>query len=158
MADVDRLAHRFDGDSVSRTLDLVGVRWTMLILREAFFGVRRYGQFAANLGIPRPTLSNRLAKLVEYGLLERVAYGGGPVRKDFEYRLTAAGRDLFPAIVVLMRWGDIHLAGPKGAPIVLTHESCGNLTQPRLTCEHCGEEVDAHNVRPDPGPSFVSGT
>jgi DNA-binding HxlR family transcriptional regulator len=73
MADVDRLAHRFDGDSVSRALDLVGERWTMLILREAFFGVRRYGQFAGNLGIPRPTLSNRLAKLVEYGLLQRVA-------------------------------------------------------------------------------------
>jgi len=155
MADVDRLAHRFDGDSVSRTLDLVGERWTMLILREALFGVRRYGQFAANLGIPRPTLSNRLAKLVECRLLERVAYGGGPVRQDFEYRLTAAGRDLFPAIVVLMRWGDTHLAGQKGAPIVLTHESCGNLTQPRLTCEHCGEEIDAHNVRPDPGPSFI---
>jgi DNA-binding HxlR family transcriptional regulator len=157
VADTDRLAHRFDGDSVSRALDLVGERWTMLILREAFFGVRRYGQFASNLGIPRPTLSSRLAKLVEYGLLDRVPYGGGPVRQDFEYRLTAAGRDLFPAIVVLMRWGDTHLAGPQGAPIVLTHESCGNLTQPRLTCEHCGEEITAHNVHPDPGPSFVGG-
>jgi hypothetical protein len=102
-------------------------------------------------------LSSRLAKLVEYGLLDRVPYGGGPVRQDFEYRLTDAGRDLFPAIVVLMRWGDTHLAGPQGAPIVLTHESCGNLTQPRLTCDHCGEEIDAHNVRSDPGPSFIAG-
>jgi DNA-binding HxlR family transcriptional regulator len=147
------LSHRFDGDSVSRTLNLIGERWTMLILRETFFGVRRYGQFASNLGIPRPTLSLRLRKLVDEGLLDRVAYATGPDR--YEYRLTPAGRELFSAIVVLMRWGDEHLAGPDGPPIVLTHTTCGKVTHPHLTCDVCGEEITAGNVTPSRGPGFV---
>ena len=150
------LDHRFEHDSARRALDLVGERWTMLILREAFFGVRRYGQLAENLKIPRPTLSNRLAKLVAVGLLDRVPYSAGPVRQEFEYRLTEAGRDLFPAIVVLMRWGDTYLAGSEGPPIVLTHETCGQPTKPRLTCDRCGEKIDVHNVRPHPGPAFAA--
>jgi DNA-binding HxlR family transcriptional regulator len=102
------LSHRLQADSAGRALSLVGERWTMLILREAFFGVRRYGQFARNLGIPRPTLSLRLRKLVDAGLLERVPYSTGTDR--YEYRLTQAGRDLFPAVIALMRWGDKYLA------------------------------------------------
>src|SRR5436190_22337190 len=101
------LTHRFEADSVSRALELVGEKWTLLILREAFFGVRRYGQLARNLGMPRPTLSARLRTLVDAGLLERDGQ---------EYRLTRAGIDLFPSIVPLMRWGDEHLAGPEGPP------------------------------------------
>src|ERR1700680_3699993 len=96
------LSHRFDGESVGRTLALVGERWTLLILREAFFGVRRFGALARNLNIPRPTLSARLRTLVDAGLLERVPYAHDPDR--YEYRLTDAGRDLFPALVALMRW------------------------------------------------------
>jgi DNA-binding HxlR family transcriptional regulator len=108
------VAHPLDpqSDSAGRALSLVGERWTMLILREAFFGVRRYGQFARNLGIPRPTLSLRLRKLVDAGLLDRVPYSTDPER--YEYRLTQAGRDLFPAVIALMRWGDKYLAGPDG--------------------------------------------
>jgi DNA-binding HxlR family transcriptional regulator len=83
------LSHRFEADSVSRALALVGEKWTMLILREAFFGVRRYGQLARNLGIPRPTLSTRLRTLVDAGLLERVRYATEP--DLYEYRLTGAG-------------------------------------------------------------------
>src|SRR5438093_10110902 len=101
------LSHRFDADSVSRTLAFVGEKWTMLILREAFFGVRRYGQLVRNLGIPRPTLSARLRTLVDAGLLKRVRYATEPDR--YEYRLTRAGIDLFPSIITLMRWGDAHL-------------------------------------------------
>ena len=95
MGAADDLSHRFDGESVGRTLGLVGERWTLLILREAFFGVRRFGQLARNLGIPRPTLSARLRTLVDAGLLARVPYARDPDRH--EYRLTDAGRDLFPA-------------------------------------------------------------
>src|SRR5437870_7668247 len=113
MAQMDHLSHRFEGESVGRTLGLVGERWTLLILREAFFGVRRYGQLARNLGIPRPTLSARLRTLVDAGLLERVPYATEPDRH--EYRLTRAGIDLFPSIVALMRWGGPHRAGPAGA-------------------------------------------
>ena len=148
------LSHRFDGESVGRALTLLGERWTMLIMGEAFFGVRRFGQFARNLNIPRPTLSSRLRTLVDAGLLERVPYARDPDRH--EYRLTDAGRDLFPAIVALMRWGDAHLAGPEGPPIVLRHDTCGEIADPRLTCQHCGEEIDARNVTPEPGPGFRS--
>jgi DNA-binding HxlR family transcriptional regulator len=151
---VDELAHRFQGESVGRALGLVGERWSLLILREAFFGVRRFGQLARNLDIPRPTLSSRLRTLVDAGLLERVAYARDPDRH--EYRLTDPGRDLFGAIVALMRWGDAHLAGPDGPPIVLRHHACGEIADPRLTCHHCGEEIDARNVTPEAGPGFRS--
>jgi DNA-binding HxlR family transcriptional regulator len=146
------LSHRFEAESVGRALELVGERWTLLILREAFFGVRRFGQFARNLTIPRPTLSSRLRMLVDVGLLERVRYSLEPER--YEYRLTDAGRDLFGAIVVLMRWGDEHLPNPNGPPIVLRHDTCGEIAEPRLTCTHCGEEITARNVTPEAGPGF----
>ncbi|HEX4864827.1 MAG TPA: helix-turn-helix domain-containing protein [Acidimicrobiales bacterium] len=152
MESLNDLSHRFDGESVGRSLALVGERWTLLILREAFFGVRRFGQLARNLGIPRPTLSSRLRTLVDAGLLDRVAYSHDPER--CEYRLTPAGLDLFPAIVALMKWGDEYLAGPNGPPIVLRHHTCGHNADPRLTCQHCGEEIDAHTVTPEPGPAF----
>jgi DNA-binding HxlR family transcriptional regulator len=144
------LTHRLEADSVGRTLNLVGERWTMMILRETFFGVRRYGQFARNLGIPRPTLSLRLRKLVDAGLLDRVLYSTGPDRH--EYRLTEAGRDLFPAVIALMRWGDADLAGPEGPPIVLRHETCGNPSHPHFTCDVCGAEINTRNVTSERGP------
>src|ERR1700754_1932734 len=97
------LSHRFEGESVARALDIVGERWSLLILREAFFGVRRFGQLVRNLNIPRPTLAARLRTLVDNDVLERVAYAQDPER--FEYRLTDAGRDLFSAVVILMQWG-----------------------------------------------------
>ena len=152
MALSEDLSHRFEAESVGRALGLVGERWTLLILREAFFGVRRFGQLARNLNIPRPTLSARLRTLVDAGLLERVLYARDPDRH--EYRLTEAGRDLFGAIVALMRWGDEHLPGPEGPPIVLRHNSCGQIADPRLTCHHCGEEIDVRNVTPERGPGF----
>jgi DNA-binding HxlR family transcriptional regulator len=138
-----------EADSVSRTLALVGERWTLLILREAFFGVRRYGEFARNLAIPRPTLSARLKTMVDAGLLDRVLYAWDPDRH--EYRLTTAGRDLFPAVVMLMRWGDVHLAGPEGPPILLRHNECGEVTESYVACGHCGGQVTADAVTPEPG-------
>jgi DNA-binding HxlR family transcriptional regulator len=150
----DELAHRFAGESVGRALELFGEKWTLLIMREAFFGVRRYGQLARNLAIPRPTLSARLRTLVEAGLLERVRYATDPDRH--EYRLTRAGLDLFPAIVTLMHWGDTYRAGPDGPPIVLRHQNCGRPTEAYLACRECGEEINAHNVTPEPGPGFRS--
>jgi len=145
------LSHRFEGESVGRALELVGERWTLLILREAFFGVQRFGQLARNLNIPRPTLSSRLRTLVDVGLLDRVPYSRDPERH--EYRLTEAGRELFGAIVVLMRWGDEHLPNQEGPPIVLRH-NCGEFVDPRLICAHCGDEITARNVTPEAGPGF----
>ncbi|OBK18091.1 winged helix-turn-helix transcriptional regulator [Mycobacterium asiaticum] len=146
------LSHRFQGESVGRALELVGERWTLLILREAFFGVQRFGQLARNLNIPRPTLSTRLRMLVEVGLLDRVPYSQDPER--YEYRLTDAGRELFGAIVVLMHWGDRHLPLPSGPPIVLRHNQCGEIVEPLLVCAHCEQEINARNVTPEAGPGF----
>ena len=147
------LSHRFDADSVGRTLKLVGEKWTLLILREAFFGVRRYGQLVRNLGIPRPTLSARLRTLVDAGLLERTPYATDPDRH--EYRLTRAGIDLFPSIFTLMRWGDDYLAGPEGPPIAMRHHDCGEIADPYLACRSCGGEIDARNVTPERGAGFL---
>ncbi len=149
------LSHRLQADSVGLALSLVGERWTMVILREAFFGVRRFGQFARNLNIPRPTLSLRLRKLVDSGLLDRVPYSTDPERH--EYRLTQAGRDLFPAVIALMRWGDTYLAGPAGPPIVLRHDTCGKRTHPHLTCDVCGEAINTRNVTSERGPGHIPG-
>src|SRR5437763_14299466 len=146
------LSHRFQADSVGRALALIGDPWTLMILREALFGVRRYGQLARNLGIPRPTLSARLRSMVESGLLERVRYSADPDR--YEYRLTEAGRALFGAAVLLMRWGDTYLAGPEGPPIVLRHRECGEIAEPTLTCGRCGKSLTPYNVSPEPGPAF----
>jgi DNA-binding HxlR family transcriptional regulator len=151
----DDLRHRFDADSVGRALALVGERWSLLILRETFFGVRRYGEFARNLSIPRPTLSARLKTLVDAGILERVRYATEPDRH--EYRLTQAGRDLFPAIVTLMRWGDTYLAGPEGPPILLRHKDCGEIADTFVACRHCGGDVTVDSVTPEPGPAFQGG-
>jgi DNA-binding HxlR family transcriptional regulator len=153
--DYPDLSHRFHAESVARALEVVGERWTLLILREAFFGVRRFGQLARNLHIPRPTLSSRLRTLVESGLLEKVPYSHNPDRH--EYRLTDSGRDLFSAIVVLMQWGDQHLPHPDGPPIVLRHRPCGHIADPVLVCAHCRKEITARNVTPEPGPGFRTG-
>jgi DNA-binding HxlR family transcriptional regulator len=148
----DEFEHRFEAESVGRALALVGERWSLLILRESFFGVRRYGEFARNLSIPRPTLSARLKTLVHAGLLDRVRYASDPDRH--EYRLTQAGRDLFPAVVMLMRWGDTYLAGPEGPPIVLRHDDCGEIAESYVACQHCGGEVTVERITPEPGPAF----
>src|SRR4051794_32740204 len=95
--------------SIARAMEILGERWTFLILRESFYGVRRFSDMQRNLGIARNILSNRLQSLVAAGVLERVPYQDEPPR--FEYRLTEAGRDLYPSIVTLMRWGDRHLTG-----------------------------------------------
>lgn len=147
MIDSDALDRRFRGESVGRALDLVGERWTLLILREAFFGVRRYGQFVRNLAIPRPTLSARLKSLVDAGLLQRVPYAED---RD-EYRLTSAGLELFPAIVILMKWGDAHVPDPEGPAVVLEHAVCSEVADAFLACRCCGEEITAHNVTAHPG-------
>lgn len=148
----DDLQHRFEAESVTRALTLVGERWSLLILREAFFGVHRYGEFVRNLSIPRPTLSARLKTLVDAGVLERVPYATEPERH--EYRLTQAGRDLFPAVVTLMRWGDEYLAGPDGPPILLRHKDCGEIADTYVACRHCGGDITVDKITPEPGPAF----
>jgi DNA-binding HxlR family transcriptional regulator len=139
--------HRPDDCSIGRAMEVLGERWTFLILREAFYGVRRFSDMQRNLGIARNMLSTRLQTLVGAGVLERRLYQEEPAR--YEYRLTEAGRDLYPAIVTLMQWGDKHLQGELGPPVVLRHNTCGHVADPRLVCGHCGEELRPRDVTPE---------
>lgn len=131
-------------DSVERALTIVGDAWTFLILREAFFGVRRFHDFKANTGIAPNILSTRLRKLVDAGLFTRVRYSGHANR--FEYRLTDMGRDLYPIIVMLMRWGDKWLNEGRPAPLTLVHAPCGGVLAPELRCNHCDRPIAAQDV------------
>lgn len=136
--------------SIAKTLDVVGEWWTLLILRDAFRGTLRFDDFHTSLGMARSVLTARLQKLTDHGILERRAYSQHPPR--YEYHLTAKGRALFPVIAALLRWGDDWAPNPAGPPVVLIHDSCGNTTQPLLTCPHCQGEVSAANTHSQPGP------
>src|SRR5437868_2735664 len=109
--------------SIARTLEVIGEWWTLLILRDAFLGVRRFDDFQSSLGIARNILTDRLATLVRHGILTRERYQERPAR--YEYRLTEKGFDLYPIIVGLLRWGDRWTAGAEGPPLVLEHQGCG---------------------------------
>ena len=130
--------------SVARALDILGDRWTFLILREAFFGVRHYDQFLSNLGIATNILSNRLKRLVENGIMEKNRDSTDSRR--IKYRLTEKGRDLYPVTLAFMQWGDRWLADEKGPPLLLYHKQCGHRLTPVMCCDHCGESIDAKDV------------
>jgi DNA-binding HxlR family transcriptional regulator len=131
--------------SVARTLEVVGEWWSLMVLRDAFKGVRRFDDFQRSLGIARNILADRLQTLVDQGVLERRLYQERPER--YEYRLTDKGRDLYPIIVGLMHWGDRWAADEMGPPVVLTHNACGHDGLPELTCPHCHEPVHARAMR-----------
>ncbi len=131
--------------SVARTLDIVGEKWALLAVREVFLGNRRFDEMVRRTGAPRDTLAARLRTLTGARILERRQYCEHPVR--YEYRLTEAGLDLYPVIAALMRWGDQHLAGDDGPPLVLEHR-CGHQLVTQLVCESCGKPVDARDTRP----------
>ena len=137
--------------SIARTLELVGERWTLLILRDAFLGVRRFDDFQRSLGIARNVLTERLARLVEEGILERRPYQERPER--FEYRLTAKGRELWPVLFSLATWGDRHVA-PDGPPRLFRHRGCGGRVTDRRTCARCGAELDVREVEVREGPGL----
>ena len=135
--------------SIARSLEVVGERWTLLVLRDAFLGVRRFDDFQRSLGVARNVLQTRLERLVEEGILERRLYQDRPPRH--EYRLTDKGIDLWPAVFALMRWGDRHHY-PDGPPTVVEHIGCGGAVDDHRICERCGKPLEARDVRPRPGP------
>jgi DNA-binding HxlR family transcriptional regulator len=139
-------------DAVELAVDVLSDRWTFLILREAYFGVRRYGEMQRNLGIARNVLAERLRKLVSDGMFERVRYRTDP--DWYEYRLTERGLDLYPVIVALMSWADRHLATKrKGPALKLIHRSCGRPADPYLACSHCHEPLTARDITTAVGDS-----
>jgi DNA-binding HxlR family transcriptional regulator len=135
--------------SVARALEVVGERWTLLILRDAFHGVRRFEDFQRRLGMARNILTDRLQRLCALGIFERRPYQERPERH--EYRLTEAGHDLWPVIVALRGWGDRHMA-PAGPPVRLEHRDCGGAVVQHVSCERCGAGLRARDVVTLPGP------
>ena len=131
--------------SIARTLEIVGEKWALLAVREVFLGNRRFDEMVRRIGAPRDTLAARLRSLVGAGILERRQYSEHPAR--YEYRLTQAGRELYPVILTLMRWGDEHLAGDDGPPMVLEH-ACGLRLAAKVVCEACGRPAEARTVTP----------
>jgi DNA-binding HxlR family transcriptional regulator len=140
--------------SIARALDTIGDRWSLLILRDAFYGVRRFEDFREDLGVARNILTDRLQKLVSHGVLDRVQYGDKPPR--FEYRLTDKGRDLLPVVLTMMRWGNKWTQEGEHAPVTLTHTTCGHEAQPMVTCSHCREELVRNELRVEPLPEIVA--
>lgn len=140
--------------SVARTLSVIGDRWTLLILRDCFLRVRRFDDFQERLGIGRPILSDRLNKLVDAFVLTKVAYQQNPTR--YEYRLTQKGLDLYPVLMAIVHWGDVHMAGKKGRPLLHTHLECGHQFDPVMTCSACHEPLDPREVRVSVGPGARS--
>jgi DNA-binding HxlR family transcriptional regulator len=137
--------------SIARTVDLLGDWWTPLVLREAFYGVRRFDDFERGLGIGRNVLSQRLTRLVEGGIMVRTPYQGRPAR--YEYTLTDKGRDLFGVLLAINAWGDRWIA-PDGAPVLLHHTTCQHDTRAAVVCEHCRQPFEARDVRARLGPGY----
>jgi DNA-binding HxlR family transcriptional regulator len=138
--------------NIAAALSIVGEKWTFLVLREAFNGVRRFDDMQRRTGAPRQVLSERLARLVGEGILRKVPYREEGQRPRSEYRLTEKGIDLFPVLVSLLAWGDKHAAWPGGPSVVLTHRDCGAGVHLELACDD-GHVLDsARDVTPRPGP------
>lgn len=135
--------------SIARTLEVIGERWSLLIVRDAFYGVRRFDDFRRDLGIARNVLTDRLNTLVAQGVFERQQYEDRPPR--YEYRLTEKGRELLPVILTMMRWGD-RWESEGEPPVTLTHRTCGHETTPVVTCAHCKTELGWGELRTDPIP------
>ena len=141
----------FRRDSVVAALDVLPDRWSALVLREAFFGVRRFSDFRRNLSIARNTLTDRLNRLVEQEVLEKRRVSD---TNDWEeYRLTESGLDLYPVVVALMQWGDRWRA-PDGPPLLLKHSDCKGALELTVACQDCSKPLTARDVTFHEGPGL----
>jgi DNA-binding HxlR family transcriptional regulator len=148
------LRHDYPGQvcSIAKALEVVGERWSLLIVRDVMNGRRRFDELQDGLGIARNVLSARLQRLVDEDILERRVYQSNPER--YEYFLTEKGLDLWPALVALLAWGDRHSPNPAGPPMLIVHKECGGRVNDRGTCETCGEVLNARDARAFPGPGL----
>jgi DNA-binding HxlR family transcriptional regulator len=136
--------------NIAAALEIVGEKWTFLVLREAFNGVRRFDDMQRRTGAPRQVLSNRLAHLIADGILRKSPYQEPGQRPRSEYRLTEKGIDLFPVIAALLAWGDKHAAA-AGPQVLLTHRDCGAPVGLQLACADGHVLGSARDVTPVPG-------
>jgi DNA-binding HxlR family transcriptional regulator len=141
--------------SIGQALEVIGEWWTPLILRDIYLGLDRFDEIAEDLGMSRNLLTARLDRLVSNGILHRQPYQERPPRH--EYHLTEAGRDIVPALMTLMAWGDRWATPPGGPPALLVHDTCGAQFTPRVACSECGEAVTSETVTPVAGPGAARG-
>lgn len=141
--------------SVARTLDVLRDPWTTLILRDIGIGISRFSRIQADLGISRRTLAERLAALVDQGVVQRAAYQEHPPRYD--YHLTAKGVELAYVLLAMQAWGDRWTTDEAGPPIVWKHLKCGEFSTPTLACSECGEPLKAGEAVPYLGPGAEDG-
>jgi DNA-binding HxlR family transcriptional regulator len=139
--------------SIARSLEVVGERWSLLIVRDVMNGHRRFDQLQKALGVARNVLSARLQRLVEEDILERRVYQQNPER--YEYFLTEKGLDLWPALIALLNWGDRYSPNPQGPPMLIVHKKCGGAVSDRGVCESCGKALHARDARALPGPGLA---
>jgi DNA-binding HxlR family transcriptional regulator len=136
--------------SVAKALEVIGERWSLLIVRAVMHGNRRFGEMQESLGIARNVLSARLQRLVDEEILERRAYQESPPR--YEYFLTQKGLDLWPALIALLNWGDRYSPSPEGPRRLIVHKECGGTVSERGICESCGKVLTARDAKQVPGP------
>lgn len=138
--------------AIERTSAVLGERWVIAILRAAYFRARTFEDYQRETQIARNILSDRLQRLVDFGILERRAYAEGEKRTLSEYRLTEAGLELYPIVASILNWGNRHAGMIHGPANELVHRSCGKATTPELVCSECGEKLDPRDVDVRPGP------
>ncbi len=138
--------------SVARVLEIIGDPWTPLVLRDAYHGMRRFDEFQKSLGIARNTLADRLRRLVEGGMLRTELYQDNPPRN--EYLLTEMAADFLPVMAAMLSWGDRWLAGEAGAPITMTHGTCGHAVEAQVVCTHCSAPLRLADVEFSLGPGY----
>lgn len=139
-----------DDCSVAKALEVIGERWSLLIVRAVMHGNRRFGEIQESLGIARNVLSSRLERLIEEEILERRAYQESPPRH--EYFLTEKGLDLWPALIALLHWGERYSPSPEGPRRLIVHKECGGAVSERGICESCGQVLHARDAKQLPGP------
>jgi DNA-binding HxlR family transcriptional regulator len=147
----EALAWSAENCTIGRALRILGEKWTLVVLREVFVGIRRFEDLRVRTAIPRQVLTNRLATLVDQGLLRREPYREPGARVREEYRLTAKGLDLYPVLVALGEWGNRYLGDPDGPPLAMSHRDCGEPVHAVLRCE-AGHELAPREVGLRPGP------
>jgi DNA-binding HxlR family transcriptional regulator len=142
--------------SLARTVAVIGDRWSLMILRECFLRKRRFEAFQSSLGITRHLLAERLKKLVRFGVLRRIPYMESP--KRYEYILTQKGLDLYPIVMSIVHWGNVHMVDSRGKPLLHEHKNCGKMFDPIMVCSECGGPLNAKEVHVHPGPGLISAT
>ena len=149
------LAYSTANCTVGRAMEILGERWTFVVLREVFNGVRRFDDMRRHAAIPRQVLTDRLALLVDHDILRKEPYQAPGQRVRHEYRLTPKGFDLYPVLLAIGQWGDRYLADPEGSPVEFAHRDCGSPVGLVMRCAEGHDITDNRAVATRPGPGVI---